>query len=713
MGGKKSTPQSSSPHGEPNKHDPSFKGPVSKRGCTDIICCVLFILVIAGYIIVGILAWLNGDPRKVLYPVDSAGRFCGIGPMSDKPYLFYMDILKCATSAVTLTMQCPTTQICVKTCPSEFWVPSSISITPADVFRQEYCSINLTTTSKNPIQIMEDGECAYYLVASDPFLNRCFPRLVTNSSVVYVGNDSSININNNAVSADKFLSASKGVVGLLDARQVGMRVFEDFAKSWHWILIGLAIAMVVSLLFLLLLRFTAPVLIWVIIIGVLVAGAYGIFHCSWEFVNLSGKPGADQTVTNLGVQTDFRIYLQLQQTWLAFIIILCIVEFVILLMLIFLRKRILIAIALIQEASRAIGHIMSSIFYPVLTFLLLSVCIAYWGVTALYLATAGTATYKVASVGNHSSPGCNNWNTNTTACTPGDGQQWNTTECPDAQCVFATYGLNDSLFKRNLFNLQIYNVFAFLWLVNFVLALGECSLAGAFGSYYWTLDKRDLPALPVTRSFMRAVRYHTGSLAFGALIITIIQMIRILLEYLDHKLKGSQNRFLKFLLCCLKCCFWCLEKIMKFINRNAYIMVAIYGKNFCVSAKNAFKLIMRNILRTLVLDKVTDFLLLLGKLLVVGGVGILAFFFFSDRIKIPNLMLPTLNYYWIPILTVVLGSYLIAHGFFSVYTMCVDTLFLCFLDDLERNDGSAEKPYYMSKKLLKILNKKNKKNKAK
>lgn len=28
--------------------------------------------------------------------------------------------------------------------------------------------------------------------------------------------------------------------------------------------------------------------------------------------------------------------------------------------------------------------------------------------------------------------------------------------------------------------------------------------------------------------------------------------------------------------------------------------------------------------------------------------------------------------------TVIVGSYLIAHGFFSVYGMCVDTLFLCF-----------------------------------
>jgi len=41
--------------------------------------------------------------------------------------------------------------------------------------------------------------------------------------------------------------------------------------------------------------------------------------------------------------------------------------------------------------------------------------------------------------------------------------------------------------------------------------------------------------------------------------------------------------------------------------------------------------------------------------------------------------------------------------------MAIDTLFLCFLQDIEVNDGSKEKPYYMSKRLMKILGKKNKK----
>lgn len=36
-----------------------------------------------------------------------------------------------------------------------------------------------------------------------------------------------------------------------------------------------------------------------------------------------------------------------------------------------------------------------------------------------------------------------------------------------------------------------------------------------------------------------AYRYHTGSLAFGALILAIVQIIRVMLEYLDQRLKGE------------------------------------------------------------------------------------------------------------------------------------------------------------------------------
>jgi len=240
--------------------------------------------------------------------------------------------------------------------------------------------------------------------------------------------------------------------------------------------------------------------------------------------------------------------------------------------------------------------------------------------------------------------------------------------------------------------------------MNFIIALGQCVLAGAFASWFWAWDKKnDVPTLPLINSLGRTLRYHTGSLAFGSLIIAIIQIIRALLEYLEYKLSASgkdPGPVVKFLLKCLRCCFWCFEKFMKFLNKNAYIEIAVYGKSFCVSAKNAFFLLMRNILRVAALDKVTDFLLFIGKLTITLGMGVASFYFFNKSTD--------LNYYLTPVFVITVSAYVVASAFFGVYEMAIDTVFLCFLEDSERHDGSQEKPFYMSKKLRKILGKKNK-----
>nr|XP_005911115.1 PREDICTED: choline transporter-like protein 4 [Bos mutus] len=660
MGGKQD--QDKEAYGKPAKYDPSFRGPIRNRSCTDIICCVLFFLFILGYIAVGILAWVYGDPKQVLYPRNSTGAYCGIGENKEKPYLLYFNIFSCVlnTNIIAIAqngLKCPTPQVCVSSCPEASWTvePRQFSQTVEQVFYAANRNFCLPGVPGNMqvLHSLQQELCPSFLLPSTSALGRCFPW--TNSTVPELPG-----ISNTSIS-----QSISGLLDSLNARDISVKIFEDFAQSWYWILIALGLALVLSLLFILLLRLVAGPLVFVLITA----------------------------------------YRHVQEPWLAALIILAVLEGVLLLMLIFLRQRICIAIALLKEASRAVGYIMSTMFYPLVTFALLLVCIAYWAIIALYLATSGQPQY-VFWAPNSSLPGCEKVPMNT-SCDP--MEQVNSS-CPGLMCVFQGYQ-STGLAQRSLFNLQIYAVLGLFWTINWVLALGQCVLAGAFASFYWAFHKpRDIPTFPLGSAFLRTLRYHTGSLAFGALILTLVQIARVILEYIDHKLRGAQNPLTRCILCCFKCCLWCLEKFIKFLNRNAYIMIAIYGKNFCVSAKNAFMLLMRNIVRVVVLDKVTDLLLFFGKLLVVGGVGVLSFFFFTGRI--PSLGKtfenPQLNYYWLPIMVSILGAYLIASGFFSVFGMCVDTLFLCFLEDLERNDGSADRPYYMSKSLLKILGKKNK-----
>jgi choline transporter-like protein 2/4/5 len=84
------------------------------------------------------------------------------------------------------------------------------------------------------------------------------------------------------------------------------------------------------------------------------------------------------------------------------------------------------------------------------------------------------------------------------------------------------------------------------------------------------------PTFPVLKAMRNTVIFHLGSIALGAFIIAVIQFIRLVLEYVDKKTRNlqQQNKIAQWLMCIVRCLTWCLEKIVAFINRNAFILVA-------------------------------------------------------------------------------------------------------------------------------------------
>lgn len=232
---------------------------------------------------------------------------------------------------------------------------------------------------------------------------------------------------------------------------------------------------------------------------------------------------------------------------------------------------------------------MSTLFYPIFTFLLLAICIAYCAMTAVYpsdwscyrevtqlswtwrvkkwslnwpravsvtvcflnssvlsfLSSSGNAVYKVTAVDDKCTYVDHTCNPKVSAyvtvfcCTAFDSRleswtkhlnqqlfsitfcfllsqtfsQTNVTKvCPGSQCMFAFYG-GESIYHRYILVLHLCNLFVFLWLVNFTIALGQCTLAGAFASYYWALRKpEDIPLCPLYSSFSRAIRYFISIL---------------------------------------------------------------------------------------------------------------------------------------------------------------------------------------------------------
>lgn len=54
---------------------------------------------------------------------------------------------------------------------------------------------------------------------------------------------------------------------------------------------------------------------------------------------------------------------------------------------------------------------------------------------------------------------------------------------------------------------------------------------------------------------------------------------------------------MEYVIACIRCCLACVERIVQFINKTAYIQIAIRGKSFCNAAFDGFDLVWANALR--------------------------------------------------------------------------------------------------------------------
>lgn len=701
-------------YNSPREFDPDFSGPIGKRSCTDVICCLLFFVCILGSGVMAYFAFSQGDPRTLTYPTDSRGNICGMNSKAGKPYLLYFDLLECARMGAAVAVTgCPTPQICVESCPTTSWVFLTLEASEqkhgyskAAREKQLLCVDNADylNSSYSVTNLVKDKQCAPYYLNSTQMVGRCVPNIFFEveaiaSAVVSAAGDSLANADNTSVTYQAMSEASKYLGIFLSSVTIAQNVINDVVTAWWMILVGIGIGALVSFIWCLLIRCLACVMVYLTLILFFISFSGACAYCIYQYMNIQTSA---TTSGNLYITSNLSYYLALRETWLVIGCIAGVIALIVLLILICLRKRIQLAIAILGQASKAVAAVMTTLLFPIFPWIFELAVVGYWGAIAVYLAATGKAMY--AASGNGTNPITCNQTLASVAGTVSSGAVTSSGVNELLTCQFLKYGGND---WANY--LQGFNLFMFFWLLAFTMGMGQIVLAGTFASWYWAWEKpKDIPAFPVAASLWRTLRYHIGTVAFGSLLIAIVWMIRAFLEYVQHKMKDSANCCAKFCICMLRCCLWCFEKCLRFLTKNAYIVTSIYGKSFCPAAKDAFFLILRNILRLAVVDNVTGFMLFVGKLLVVGAVTTAAFFFFDGSITYIANYKPALNYFFVPVIVIAVGTYVVASLFFNVFGFAVDTLFICVMEDLERNDGSIEKPYFMSKDLMAALDVKNK-----
>jgi len=229
-----------------------------------------------------------------------------------------------------------------------------------------------------------------------------------------------------------------------------------------------------------------------------------------------------------------------------------------------------------------------------------------------------------------------------------------------------------------------YSFFSYLWNQMLNVALGQFIIAAAVAIWFWTPNSEKGSGMCgklLKTSVRYAFRFHFGSLCFGSCIIAIVMWIRYLMMYFEQQAKAQQNRVMEYVLKCVQCCIYCFEKCLKFLTKNAYIQIAILGKNFCTSAKNAFKLIAANCVRFAVVSGLGGIIHYIGLIFIMAGSSACGYFILTGLHDTTSPVIPMCCY--------VVLSYFVASLYMSVFALAVDSVLQCFIAT-EESGGSGD-----------------------
>lgn len=620
--------------------------PLEDRSCTDLPWFLLFTAFCVGMGGICSFTVATGGAARLLFGYDSFGNTCGDRnerlegvqlsglDHTDRRFVFFLD--PCDIDLVQRRIR--SMALCVSQCPGRELRTYEDLQSFAMNNGSELCSYELAA-HKYPSLPERFDRCPKLPVPRSkplPLLRRCSPVQVSCYArlavavVTFVGDDSVLH---------------RLIAGVSASRDV---------------IIGLCfLALVLSMLLMLIIRYISTVLVWVLT-GLVVLGSLGGTGVLWWLYidhRLHGNDTATTTVRTRGDgnrgNSDTKEAVTKNQALLVYAAAATVFTLVLLLLMLFMRKRVALTVALFHVAGKVFLCLPLLAALPFITLLFLLLFWAYWVLVLLFLGTSGEPV-------------------------------------PDPDS-----GLVEFRLQGNLQYLPWFHAVGLVWISEFILACQQMTIAGAVVTYYFTRDKARLPATPILSSVLRLVRYHLGTVAKGSFIITVVKAPRLLLMYLHNQLRGRENACARCLLKSCICCLWCLEKCLNYLNQNAYAATAINSTSFCVSARDAFVILVENALRVATINAVGDFVLFLGKILIVSCTafaGVLVLNYQRD-----------LSEWLLPLVCVCLGAFLVAHCFLSVFEIVVDVLFLCFAIDTKYNDGTPGKEFYMDKALMEFV----------
>jgi hypothetical protein len=147
------------------------------------------------------------------------------------------------------------------------------------------------------------------------------------------------------------------------------------------------------------------------------------------------------------------------------------------------------------------------------------------------------------------------------------------------------------------------------------------TVSGVVASWWFEPQNNGFCGASVLGSFLRTITTSFGSICFGSLLVAIIQAVRQLVEM------AKQNEDLgSTLACCIDCILGCLESLLEYFNKWAFVYVGVYGYGYCEAGKSVMQLFKDRGWEAVIADDLVGMVLFMMSLIVgaiTGGIGVL------------------------------------------------------------------------------------------
>ena len=628
-------------------------GPIDDetRKCRDCICCIIFIVLFALCIVVAGFGFKEGKPSQLFYFYDEDGNACGHDPgFEDYKYLYFTSVLDGLKKFDTDKML---DAVCVKECPkklTEFEEPPGSGKKYVELlchptkkntncyigssnFYESKAFIEKICFPKSDDEIQYDSTTQKLIEIYDPETGETFKKVINNDDTTYASGDTNRErpfIAQDAIDGSKDPKESS-------ARLINLSYFTQLFTLWindlyvtRWaILASVGWSFFLAMFYFVFLRCCAGFITFMIILLV----QAGLIVLAVYFNMLSKKEEEKEAESDTTDYAFFWVFTALAAIWFIFILVMC--------------NRIRLAIAITEVTSKYINKTCCIVFVPFLFFIILVIWLAYWIVLLVYLYTSGE--FDKSSIK-----------------------------------IFASFKMDEKL-EYGFW----YHIVMLFYITAVIEAYSQFVYASSACIWYFTFEK-GTENHPIAKSFYRGFRYHFGSIVFGATIIAIIRFLMFFVEYVKKQMEKttgkSKGKCFKCIFCVIECCLGCCNKIMEFINKHAYIQIALKGDNFCTAAWEGFGLIIRNLGRFSVLALIGGMFSLIGTLFITVGSCIIGYFLITQV----DYFSKDLNSCVLPEVAFGLIGFIMGRVSMSIFSVSSDALIHSFLLDEELNKGQPK-----------------------